>query len=87
MGVGTSACRLCVSCATSAELLFSDEIFLKLFGKSTLRMGSQALDRIILESVDLRGSIDSYEFAKELQKDHQVIVGAIKSIHSLGEVS
>lgn len=50
-------------------------------------MGSQSLDRIILESIDLRGSIDSYEFAKELQKDHQVIVGAIKSLHSLGEVS
>lgn len=33
-----------------------------------------------------RGSFDSYELSKDLGKDHQVLVGAIKSIQSVGEV-
>ncbi len=33
-----------------------------------------------------RGSFDSYELAQELGLDHQQVVGAIKSVQSVGEV-
>lgn len=41
----------------------------------------------LLQLLEGRGSIDSYEVAKELDKDHQLVVGAIKSLQSLGNVS
>lgn len=50
-------------------------------------MGTQSLDRLVLEAVEERGSIETFEFAKELGKDHQSIVGSVKSIHALGDVS
>lgn len=50
-------------------------------------MGTQSLDRLVLEAVEERGSIETFEFAKECGKDHQSIVGSIKSIHALGDVS
>ena len=34
-----------------------------------------------------RGSFDSYDLSVELGRDHQVVVGTIKSLHSLGEVN
>ena len=40
----------------------------------------------LLQLLDDRGSIDSYEVAKELDKDHQLVVGAVKSLQSLGNV-
>lgn len=45
------------------------------------------MDRLVLEAVEERGSIETFEFAKELGKDHQSIVGSVKSIHALGDVS
>ena len=50
-------------------------------------MGTQSLDRLVLGAVEERGSIETFEFAKECGKDHQSIVGSIKSIHALGDVS
>lgn len=50
-------------------------------------MGTQSLDRLVLEAVEERGSIETFEFAKEVGKDHQSIVGSVKSIHALGDVS
>ena len=41
----------------------------------------------LLKLLAERGSFDSYDLSQELVKDHQVIVGTIKSLHSLGEVS
>ena len=40
----------------------------------------------LLELLAERGSFDSYVLSQELIKDHQAIVGTIKSLHSLGEV-
>jgi len=50
-------------------------------------MGTQSLDRLVLEAVEERGSIETFEFANECGKDHQSIVGSVKSIHALGDVS
>lgn len=50
-------------------------------------MGTQSLDRLVLEAVEEKGSIETFEFAKEIGKDHQSIVGSVKSIHALGDVS
>lgn len=40
----------------------------------------------LLKLLAERGSFDSYDLSQELVKDHQVVVGTIKSLHSLGEV-
>lgn len=50
-------------------------------------MNSQSLDKVILETLEKRGSVETLELAKELGKDHQLIVGIVKSIQSLGDVS
>ena len=42
---------------------------------------------LILSKLEERGKLDSYEFSKEFSKDHQAIVGAIKSLQSVGNVS
>ena len=33
-----------------------------------------------------RGTLDSWEYSIECCKDHQLVVGAVKSLESLGEV-
>ena len=45
------------------------------------------MDKLVLETLEERGSLETFEFAKELGKDHQAIVGNVKSIHALGDVS
>lgn len=45
------------------------------------------MDKLVLEALEERGSLETFEFAKELGKDHQAIVGSVKSIHALGDVS
>ena len=50
-------------------------------------MGTHSLDKIILQAIEERGSIETFEFAKEVGKDHQSVVGSVKSIHALGDVS
>lgn len=49
-------------------------------------MGSIDFEKLILEEIANSGHLNTYEFAKDLQQDHQLIVGAIKSIQSVGEV-
>ena len=49
-------------------------------------MSSQSLDKTILEALEKKGSVQTLELAKELGKDHQVIVGSVKSIQCLGDV-
>lgn len=44
------------------------------------------LGKRLLKLIATRGSFDSYELSQELGKDHQQVVGAIKSVQSLGEV-
>ena len=34
-----------------------------------------------------RGSLDSYSYAQKTGSEHQAVVGAIKSLESLGDVS
>ena len=40
----------------------------------------------ILKAIDQQGQLDTYEYATTTGRDHQTVVGAIKSIESLGEV-
>lgn len=44
------------------------------------------MDKIILETLSNKGELNTYDLAQELSADHQVIVGATKSLQSLGEV-
>ena len=46
----------------------------------------ESIDQFILEQVNLKGTIDTHELSKELQKDHQLYVGAVKRLQSLGKV-
>ena len=41
---------------------------------------------ILLQEVAEHGNIETLSLAKRLQVDHQVLVGAVKSIQSIGEV-
>ena len=50
-------------------------------------MAGEALSQFLLVAIDSRGCVDTLEFAKESSKDHQQIVGAVKSLQTLGNVS
>ena len=41
---------------------------------------------LVLQELKKKESLDSYEFSRETGRDHQLVVGAIKSLESLGEV-
>ena len=45
------------------------------------------LNEVLLKLLANRDSFDSYKVSKELGKNHQQVVGAIKSLQSLGTVS
>ena len=47
---------------------------------------AEDLDQLILERVDANGSVNTFELAAELHHDHQLFVGAVKRLQSLGEV-
>ena len=47
----------------------------------------QDIGEQLLKLLAERGSVDSYQLSQELQNKHQLIVGAIKSLQSLGNVS
>ncbi|EDO34480.1 predicted protein [Nematostella vectensis] len=49
-------------------------------------MGSQSLEKLLLEEVEKNGGVDTFELAREFGKDHQIIVGLVKSIQSAGEL-
>ena len=52
-----------------------------------MAVSTEGIAERILVTVDSRGQVDSYEYACETGVDHQVVVGAIKSLESLGDVS
>lgn len=41
----------------------------------------------LLKLLAERGSLDSYQYSQESGCEHQAVVGAIKSLESLGDVS
>lgn len=41
----------------------------------------------ILKSIETKGSLDTYDYATTTGKDHQTVVGVIKSVQALGDVS
>jgi len=47
---------------------------------------SENVDQFILEQINKHGSIDSHELSKQCQKDHQLFVGSVKRLQSLGKV-
>ena len=44
------------------------------------------MSELLLSIVDSKGSVDTNTLAKEVGKDHQHLVGAVKSLQSLGDV-
>jgi hypothetical protein len=50
-------------------------------------MSSEALDRRILSVLDTKGSVDTLDLANEWKLDHQTVVGTVKSLQVLDEVS
>lgn len=48
---------------------------------------TEELDQIILEKVNAVGCIDTFELSRELEREHQLFVGAVKRLQSLGDVS
>ncbi|EDV23328.1 uncharacterized protein TRIADDRAFT_27353 [Trichoplax adhaerens] len=44
------------------------------------------MDKTILETLSNKGELNTYDLSQELSADHQAIVGAMKSVQSLGEV-
>ena len=43
---------------------------------------AEDLGEVILRVLEERESVDSYELSRELEKEHQVVVGIIKSLQS-----
>lgn len=54
----------------------------------TFKMASQAepLSDGILEALAETGRVDSYKYATSIRRNHQDVVGAVKSLDSLGDV-
>ena len=48
---------------------------------------AEGLPERILEAVASKGQVDSCQYACNFNIDHQSVVGAIKSLESLGDVS
>ncbi len=49
-------------------------------------MANEAVAQLILETVQQREPVDTFDLAKEYGKDHQVLVGAVKSLQAMGHV-
>ena len=47
---------------------------------------SEEIDLIILNKVNDNGTVNTYDLCKECDKDHQLFVGAVKRLQSLGNV-
>lgn len=44
------------------------------------------LSQVVLTKVDKQGEIDTLKLSQSIKEDHQKIVGAVKSLQSLGDV-
>eukprot|EP00112_Aurelia_sp_Birch-Aquarium-sp1_P004668 Seg1528.8 transcript_id=Seg1528.8/GoldUCD/mRNA.D3Y31 product="Phenylalanine-tRNA ligase alpha subunit A" protein_id=Seg1528.8/GoldUCD/D3Y31 len=49
-------------------------------------MAAESLNQLILEKVNENGSVDTLRLSEEINKDHQLLVGAVKSLQTLGNV-
>jgi len=47
---------------------------------------TDVIDQSLLKLLEKAGTLDSMEFSKELGKDHQLVVGSVKRLQSLGNV-
>lgn len=47
---------------------------------------TEDLDLLLLTRIDAEGSINTFKLSQELEKDHQLFIGAVKRLQSLGEV-
>ena len=45
------------------------------------------MDGELLHVLSSTDNVDSYEYARKIGKDHQLVVGAVKRLESLGDVS
>ena len=45
------------------------------------------LDQLILQLIDQNGSVETYSLSQQQKQDHQLFVGAVKRLQSLGDVS
>ena len=45
------------------------------------------LEEVILEFLSNHESLNSYKYAKDVEKDHQTVFGTLKSLEALGNVS
>ena len=77
----------CASGRMRAAHIFHHVLEIKLAALVRTMATSGSDQEQLLKLLAERGSFDSYDLSQELVKDHQVIVGTIKSLHSLGEVS
>ena len=50
-------------------------------------MAAETLNQLLLERVDKDGSVDTLTLAVECNRDHQSLVGAVKSLQAFGNVS
>ena len=49
--------------------------------------GTELLSETILKVVADREKLDTWNYSLEIGRDHQSIIGAVKSLESLGDVS
>ena len=47
---------------------------------------SEVIAEEILQILATRSELDSYQYACETGRDHQVVIGGVKSLESLGDV-
>lgn len=52
----------------------------------TMAAKGEELTELILRTLSEKESVDSYRLSVEIGKDHQLLVGAIKSLQSVGDV-
>lgn len=50
-------------------------------------MNSELLDKKLLSVLDEKGNLDTLEVASKWKVDHQVLVGVVKSLEVLDDVS
>ena len=51
------------------------------------KMATEAISQLILQKINDKGSADTLQLSSECSKDHQIFVGAVKSLQALGNVS
>ena len=65
-------------------VITSEHVYVNVCGAWSM---ADDIGELILRTLRERGSADSYDLAVEVGKDHQLLVGAIKSLQSIGDVS